>query len=811
MAERGKRDPLHQAATLATLAVSVLLLHSEVAAARAVRGDLSVRLARLAKQEVRSRPPAKQAAALGLSRNGPGTLLRKGTRVLADVQFGRGGAAARPPLREAGAQVLALDRRLATATVAVPPDRLRAISRLAGVEHVGEELEPVLAAQCPSGPVVSEGDSQLRAAQARSDFGLDGSGVTVGVLSDSFDRALRAAGGSGAVATHATQDVESGDLPGPANSCASGAPVGALDDSESEGADEGRAMLQMVHDLAPGAGLAFATAFKGELAFARNVERLAEPPTAGGAGARVIADDVGYFFEPFFQDGPIAVAIERVTESGVTYISAAGNNNLIDAAGHDIASWEAPVFHDAGGCPAGLGSLAGFAEGHCMDFDPGPSAADPSFGLSVEAGATLTVDLQWAEPWFGVRTDLDVVLLDASGNPIEAGGYDVGGFEDNVGGSQRPAEILQWENSGATRLVQLAIARCAQQCNPRANSSTAPRLKLALLENGGGVSATEYPASTGGDIVGPTIFGHAGASGAIAAGAVPYFASTRPESYSSRGPVTHYFAPVYGTTAAPALPSPETVAKPDLAATDCGATSFFAFFVAREAKWRFCGTSAAAPHAAAVVALMLQAAPASTPASLRAALYASGAPVGGYGDCAVGAGLIDAVHAVQALQAGGEGGSAPTCGQPPPEVGQEGDTPLPVQEGGTPTAVQEAEPGAPAPLEPQPLDPSASTGPASAQSPPDARIQTSFARVPPKVVKTTLPRPRVIFLLRASKPAAEFSCKVDRRPWRSCRRRFVRRFPSGRHAVRVRAHDAAGRTDPTPAVYRFRVRRVASR
>ncbi|HEY0280879.1 MAG TPA: hypothetical protein VGC32_21655 [Solirubrobacterales bacterium] len=121
----------------------------------------------------------------------------------------------------------------------------------------------------------------------------------------------------------------------------------------SGGNDEGRAMLQIVHDLAPEAKLAFATAFGGEEAFARNIEKLAAPVVAGGAGADVIVDDVSYLEEPFFQDGPIADAIAKVSAEGVTYLSAAGNDNLFEGE-NEIASWEAPAYRDSGGCPTAI-------------------------------------------------------------------------------------------------------------------------------------------------------------------------------------------------------------------------------------------------------------------------------------------------------------------------------------------------------------------------------------------------------------------------------------------------------------------------
>src|SRR4029079_11237428 len=140
-------------------------------------------------------------------------------------------------------------------------------------------------------------------------------GITVGVLSDSYDAATEA------VATDARADVASNDLPGLASSCSDQQlPVDVLQDlsptAGEEAGDEGRAMLQIVHDLAPHAKLAFATAFESEKSFAENIERLARPVSEGGAGASVIVDDVGWFEEPFFQDGPIAAAIDKVTAEG---------------------------------------------------------------------------------------------------------------------------------------------------------------------------------------------------------------------------------------------------------------------------------------------------------------------------------------------------------------------------------------------------------------------------------------------------------------------------------------------------------------
>lgn len=619
---------------------------------------LSPRLAELSRAGVRSLRPARQAEKLGIPARGPGSLMRIGGRVLVDVRFSAGAIAALDDLRAAGAAVVAPSRRYQTVTVAIAPGLLPRLAGVDGVESVSEKRAPLLfgagesstaalGAECEGGAVISEGVAQLRAAEARSKYGVDGSGVTVGVLSDSFNRASTAADESGPVATHAGEDVQSGDLPGPGNPCGSEkTPVNVLEDFGPfpgfEPGDEGRAMLQVVHDVAPGADLAFATAFFSELSFAQNIERLARPVIEGGAGADVIVDDVVWFEEPFFQDGPVAVAANKVVAGGAAYFSAAGNNNLLEV-GDEIASWEAPSFRDSGGCPAALLALSGIGSGDCMDFDPGPGV-DDTFGITVSPGVTLNLDLQWAEPWFGVETDLDAYLLDSGGDLIAS--EDV----DNVGETQKPVELLQWKNeSGASKEVHLAINRCAVGCNPAAGAGTPP-LKVALLQNGGGVTKTEYPAKASSDTFGPTIFGHAAAAGAVATAAVHYSNPNQLEKFSSRGPVKHFFEPVKpGNEPADPLPSPETIAKPDIAATDCGETTFFASFVAGEGAWRFCGTSAAAPHAAAVAALEREAEPAATVEELREAQAGTAKPVGSFGPNAVGAGLLDADAAIASL------------------------------------------------------------------------------------------------------------------------------------------------------------------
>jgi Subtilase family len=762
------------ACSIAALALLAALIPTSAAAQRPGGGELSSRLAKLGKPAVRSAPRAKQAKMLSLASAGPGSLLREGNRILVEVRFDRGAAAGVDDLRAAGAKIVNVSTRYQVVTVAAKPSELQRLSDVPRVAGATEVLTPIAAATCPSGDVVSEGDQQLRAAEARvAPPEPDGSGIEVGILSDSFNRDELAQ-------TNEAEDVETADLPGVDNDCGHTTQVDLLDDGEANGEDEGRAMAQIVHDLAPGASLAFASAFTGLFAFAENVEDLRD------AGADLIVDDVAYPIEPFFQEGPVSVAVSDVVESGVSYLSSAANNNLFDAEGNEIGSWETEQYRDSGTCPPAVKALPGFQGTHCLDFHPG-SQTDKTLGVKVAPGATLTVDLQWAEPWEGVETDLDAFLLNATGGLIGASAT------DNIEVSQKPVEFLQWENeSGSQQTVQLVVNRF---------TGNAPRLKLAFLQNGFGVVGLEYPKTTETDIVGPTIFGHNGAADAISVAAVPFDDSAVVESYSSRGPVTHYFGPVTTGAAAP-LPEPEALAKPDVAATDCGVTTFFGSPVFEETgvAWRFCGTSAAAPHAAAVAALMSEA-KAATPEEVRSALFASAAPVGAFGACAAGAGLIDAVEAIQALLAS-EAGEEPNCSTPAPEVGAEEAQasgnwgseapPPPVDPGGGTQDAGQPPPG------PPPIEPEDREAPS-----------TSIKRRPAKTIHAKRTSARAVFVFGSNEPEVTFQCRVDRGPFRSCPARFGRRFPLGSHVVRVKARDAAGNVDPTPAVYRFEVKRTA--
>ena len=67
---------------------------------------------------------------------------------------------------------------------------------------------------------------------------------------------------------------------------------------------------------------------------------------------------------------------------------------------------------------------------------------------------------------------------------------------------------------------------------------------------------------------------------------------------------------------------------------------------------------------------------------------------------------------------------------------------------------------------------------------------------------------RAKFRFKSNEPGVRFVCKVDRGLLRFCGSRFSRRFGAGRHVLKVRAGDRAGNVDRTPAVFRFRVKRI---
>jgi hypothetical protein len=429
--------------------------------------------------------------------------------------------------------------------------------------------------------------------------------------------------------THAVNDVLSGDLPGLGNPCGFLTAVQVISETLSPGTatDEGRAMLQIVHDLAPAATLAFASAHNGIFDFADNIRALR------AAGADIIADDVFYFAEPMFQEGPVATAIRDVTQAGAVYFTSAGNANVI-IGGHNVASYEAPAYRPTT-VPAYLSAL-GYES--CHNFDQG-NPLDVTDSVTLAPHGFAIMALNYAEPWSGVTTDFDLLVTNAANTILFNGG------QDNNLITQLPFETVSWSNSsGIAQSYNIPVCRFTGGGGDTHN----PRIKFVMLESHG-LSAVEHAVGTGGDIVGPAIVGHSASLYSLSVAATPVTDNNNPETFSSFGPATHYFGPVTDNTPAAAI-SPVVLHQPDFTASDGGCTTFFAQQAAGDC-WRFFGTSAAAPHAAAVAALLkqkvnqnhlipLNQGTAKLLLQLTARNMSGGTPDG------VGAGLIDALGAI---------------------------------------------------------------------------------------------------------------------------------------------------------------------
>ncbi len=186
-------------------------------------------------------------------------------------QSGVDRAAFREQAEDIGLVVKAVDPEHGTLEGFAPLSDVRRLAALEGTGTIAQALKPATHV----GDATSQGVALQRVdkVQARN---VDGKGITIGALSDSYDMAETDAVGE-PLTIRAADDVRSGDLPGPSN-YRNRKPVVVVEDDTDPAldSDEGRAMLQIAHDVAPAAKLCFATANTGLLSFADNVRRLAD-------------------------------------------------------------------------------------------------------------------------------------------------------------------------------------------------------------------------------------------------------------------------------------------------------------------------------------------------------------------------------------------------------------------------------------------------------------------------------------------------------------------------------------------------------
>lgn len=539
-------------------------------------------------------------------------------------------------LWSAGARVQRLDGGLMQALV--PATGLRALAALRGVRAVRLPDYAVL----QTGSIESEGDAVLGASDLRSYLpSIDGAGITVGVISDGVAGLAQSQG--------------SGDL-GPVDTTTCNTFGG---DPGAHGA-EGTAMLEIVHDIAPGAQLMFGNfGFGTGLDFNAAVNCLA-------ARVDIIVDDVG-----FFGAGPY---------DGTSYISA-NTAAALNGSG-PIRGYYTAVGNQAGRHYQGTFVSSGFTISAGGDtwttqrfeatnaphvtVHAGLVPAPASFNrFRLAAGASATITLVWNDSWGGSRNDYDLFFGTTAG--IFACSL------NDQSGSQDPVESCTVTNGGSsTQNVDVYIANFLASAAPRMLDFFLLCTRCSMLANGNSLDF-----DTPGSSVGNQADTGGSPASVMAIGAVRYSRPNDIEQFSGQGPTEN------------------ARTKPDLVGPDGVCVTGYGGFSPTTADCqdngqRFFGTSAAAPHIAGIAALLLQCAPSLTRLTLRDRLISSSADLGDFGpDNVFGYGRPNVFAAALA---------ADTCGLPTPTpTATPTDTPTPTV---TPTPGTPAATPTPSPTPP---------------------------------------------------------------------------------------------------------------
>jgi hypothetical protein len=89
--------------------------------------------------------------------------------------------------------------------------------------------------------------------------------------------------------------------------------------------------------------------------------------------------------------------------------------------------------------------------------------------------------------------------------------------------------------------------------------------------------------------------------------------------------------------------------------------------------------------------------------------------------------------------------------------------------------------------------------------------QTTLTKTPKKKVKTSKKKVKVTFKFASSEQGSTFECSLDGAGFRPCTSPQAHKVGKGKHFFQVRAADAAGNKDDTPARYDFKVKRKKKR
>ncbi|MGC4031738.1 MAG: proprotein convertase P-domain-containing protein [Tepidisphaeraceae bacterium] len=491
-------------------------------------------------------------------------------------------------------------------TAAVPVSKLSLVNGLSTLQYADASYAPYTNA----GKTDDYGVQAMSADTASKQYAVDGTGVTVGILSDSYNDLGGASAG-----------VASGDLP------SSGVNV-LKEYTTGTGDDEGRAMAEIVHDVAPGANIAFYSAFNSETDFAAGIIKLAQPTSSGGAGAKVIVDDVGWLDEPFFQDGIVAQAVNTANSTyGAAYFSAAGNSGR--------QSYESTFRSTSTMTVTGAGT------GVFQDFDS-TAATNIYQQITIPAGGYVKLAFQWNAPFYSASSNaggsaaptnsVGIYLFDSDKTTLLNTATD-----NRVGGDAY--QILAYaNNTGAAKTAYIAM---------KVTAGSAPGYVKYI--DYGNTTINQFATNSG------TSVGHATATGGRGVGAAAYYQTpafnVTPavlESYSSAGGTPIFFN-ANGTSAATTYRNQPSLVGPDGAAT----TFFYSIDSTFDGQYHFFGTSAAAPHVAAVAALLLQAKSSLTASQIYSTLETTALDMNTAGfDYDTGYGLVRADTALASVASG---------------------------------------------------------------------------------------------------------------------------------------------------------------
>lgn len=240
-------------------------------------------------------------------------------------------------------------------------------------------IEPVLSI----GQAYTIGDVILKTDQLRNLTGAEGTSIGVGVISNGAGGLIEA--------------QSSGDLPQDVIVLMNGR------------GSEGTAMMEIIHDIAPGSKLLFHDFGGGaQNDFVYAIESLID------AGARIIVDDVGFLQVPYFEDGYTAQNINRILEMHPEVI-------IVSAAGNNAESHYQSFFSDDG---SGYHSFEGYS----------------GIPIAVQPGGMFSAFLQWDDIYESSANDYNLYF--------EENGELIALSEHIQDGSSIPQEKFTYINDG---------------------------------------------------------------------------------------------------------------------------------------------------------------------------------------------------------------------------------------------------------------------------------------------------------------------------------------------------------------------------